>query len=464
MNCLMEKYRLWLSKRPDRMKLYKSLLVLVVPISIQNLLTALVNSVDIFMLGYVGQNELSAVSLANQYMFILWGFFFGINSASTLMNSQYWGKGDLKAIQAVFGIALKISLVVTGIVSVGCIFFSRQLMTLYTNDAVLIDIGVDYLRTIGISYLIMAFSQCYQCLLRSVEQAQKSTLISTFTLFLNITLNAVFIFGLFGAPKLGVIGVAIATTIARVLELVICLGDYIRGGVFKPDLKLLLGFHKQLQSDFIRYAGPALVNDLSWTLAFSTYSIILGHLNNDMVAASSVATTIRDLFTTFCFGIGSGGTVILGKELGADHIEKAKEDASVLCVVTFVFTALMGIVLVSVRHPIMGLFTLTETAYGYLNIMILISGYYIIGQAMNTLLIAGVFRSGGNTKFGMICDTVTMWCVSVPLGFITAFVLKWPPMWVYFVLCLDEFWKIPVVYRYYKSGKWLNNITRDEVV
>lgn len=105
------------------MKLYKSLLVLVVPISIQNLLTALVNSVDIFMLGYVGQNELSAVSLANQYMFILWGFFFGINSASTLMNSQYWGKGDLKAIQAVFGIALKISLVVTGIVSVGCIFF-----------------------------------------------------------------------------------------------------------------------------------------------------------------------------------------------------------------------------------------------------------------------------------------------------------------------------------------------------
>ena len=289
-------------------------------------------------------------------------------------------------------------------------------------------------------------------------------MISTFTLLLNITLNAVFIFGLFGAPKLGVIGVAIATTIARVLELVICLGDYIRGGVFKPDLKLLLGFHKQLQSDFIRYAGPALVNDLSWTLAFSTYSIILGHLNNDMVAASSVATTIRDLFTTFCFGIGSGGTVILGKELGADHIEKAKEDASVLCVVTFVFTTLMGIVLVSVRHPIMGLFTLTETAYGYLNIMILISGYYIIGQAMNTLLIAGVFRSGGNTKFGMICDTVTMWCVSVPLGFITAFVLKWPPMWVYFVLCLDEFWKIPVVYRYYKSGKWLNNITRDEVV
>lgn len=452
------------NEREYRKILYKALFALVVPIAIQNLLGCLVNSVDILMLGYVGQDELSAVSLANQYMFILWGFFFGINSATTLMNAQYWGKKDLKAIQAIFGIAFKISLIVTLLVTIGCVFFPKALMTLYTNDETLINIGVNYLRTIGISYFIMSFGQCYLCTLRSVEQAKKSTVISTITLVVNVFLNAVFIFGLFGVPKMGVIGVAIATTISRVIELIICIIDYIKGSIFKPDLKLLLGFHKLLRADFVKYAGPALVNDLSWTLAFSTYSIILGHLNNDMVAASSVATTIRDLFTTVCFGISAGGTVILGKKLGANKLDEAKKDASIMCWLTFFATLAMGIVLIIVRHPAMSLFNLTTTAYGYLDKMMLISSYYIIGQTMNTLLIAGVFRAGGNTKFGMICDTITMWCVSVPLGFLVAFLFKWPPMVVYFVLCLDEFWKIPVVYKYYKSYKWLNNITKEGIV
>lgn len=466
MNSFVNKYQAWVGRRPERKELYKALLVLVIPIAIQNLLNSLVNSVDILMLGSVGQDELSAVSLANQYMFILWGFFFGINSATSLMNSQYWGKGDKRAIQAIFGIAFKLSLVITTIVSIGCIVFPEALMTLYTDEKVLIPIGASYLRTIGISYVLMSFSQAYLCTLRSIEQARKSTILSTITVAINVVLNAVFIYGLFGAPKTGVIGVAIATVIARVIELLICLADYFSGKVFKPDMKLLLGHNGVLMKDFVKYAGPALINDLSWTLAFSSYSIILGHLNNDIVAASSVATTLRDLFTTACFGISAGGTVILGKELGSNQLEKAKRDGDLLCHVTLIFTIIMGLILVAVRHPMMSLFTqkLTETAYGYLDLMMLISGYYIIGQAMNTLVIAGVFRAGGNTKFGMICDTICMWGVSVPLGFITAFVLKWPPMVVYFILCLDEFWKIPVVYWYYKKYKWLNNITREQVV
>ena len=465
MKSLTDRYHAFMAGRPERIKMYQSLTGLVIPIAIQNLLASLVNSADVLMLEYVGPDELAAVSLANQYMFILWGFFFGINSAMTIMNAQYWGKGDRRAIQAVFGIALKLSMIITAAVSIGCVFFPRQLMTLYTDEEKLIDIGVEYLETIGWSYFLMSFAECYLCLLRSVEKAKKSTVISTLTLIINVFLNAVFIFGLFGAPKMGVFGVAIATLIARCVELVICLVDFLRGTVLIPDLKLLFGHHAELQKDFFKYAGPALANDLIWTLAFSTYSIILGHMNEDIVAASAVATTIRDMFTTVCFGISSGGTILIGKTLGAGDMDKAKKDASLLCRITFVSTAIMGIILVVVRHPVMGLFhKLTQQSYEYLDIMMLISGYYIIGQTMNTLLIAGIFRAGGNSKFGMICDTVTMWCVSVPLGFLNAFVFELPPMVVYFVLCLDEFWKIPVVYRYYKSYRWLKNITRDEVV
>ena len=263
---------------------------------------------------------------------------------------------------------------------------------------------------------------------------------------------------------MGVIGVAIATTIARIVELVICICDYIKGTIFKPDMKLLLGRHKELNKDFVKYAGPALVNDLSWTVAFSSYSIILGHLNADIVAASSVSATLRDLFTTVCFGIASGGAVIIGKELGSNELERAKKDASTLSHVTLGFGIFMGVLIVALRHPLIGFFTLSETAYGYLDKMMMINGYYLIGQAMNTLMIAGLFRAGGNTKFGMICDIITMWVVAVPIGFLSAFVFKFPPMVVYFILCLDEFWKVPVVIKYYRSYKWLNNITREEVV
>lgn len=448
----------------NKKQLYRSLLALMVPITIQNLLGALVNSADVLMLGYVGQNELAAVSLANQYMFLLWGFFFGISSAEVLMNAQYWGKGDLRAVQAVFGIGLKLSLGLTAIVAALCLFLPEQMMALYTNDAELIAIGTGYLRICGISYLLMSFGEAYRSMLRSVEQAVKSAVISTAALLTNVVLNAVFIFGLFGMPKLGVKGVAIATVIARSLEMVICLADYLRGKVFRADLKLLLGRHPVLSRDFVKYAGPSLLNDLIWTLAFSTYSIILGHLSNDMVAASSVATTVRELLTTACFGIGSAGTVIVGKDLGMNEMERAKSDASTILRITIVFTAFTGMALILLRRPFAGLFALSETAYGYLDQMLIISSYYIMGQAINTFLIAGVFRAGGNTRFGLICDAIVMWCVSVPLGFASAFLFKLPPMTVYFILCLDEFWKMPTVFRYYKSYRWVNNITHDDAV
>ena len=457
MNKMIENFR---KNREARRLLYQSLLSLAIPIIIQNLISAMVNSVDVLMLGYVGQNELSAVSLANQYAFLLGGFYFGISSGTTLMCSQYWGKQDVKSIQAVMGIALKISVTLSTLIGGAAILFAPTLMTLYTDDTVLIAIGARYLRIIGFSYICTGFSQVYHCTIRSVERAKLSTIIGTIALFTNVILNAVFIFGLLGMPRMGVVGVAVATVIARVAEVIICLADYLKGRVFKPDLRILLGHHKLLLEDFIKYSLPALINDLAWTVAFSSYSIILGHMNSDIVAAASVATTIRDMFTTVCYGIGAAGTVILGKTLGASQFEKAKTDAATLCHITLTVCAVLGLIMVILRHPIMSLFTLSPRAAGYLNLMIIISGYYIIGQGINTLVIAGVFRAGGDTKFGMICDTVTMWVVAVPLGFASAFLFKFPPMVVYFILCLDEFWKIPAVYMHYKKYNWVRNITR----
>ncbi|MCD8230364.1 MAG: MATE family efflux transporter [Clostridiales bacterium] len=445
----------------EKKAFYHALFALVLPITIQNFLTTAVNFADVFMLGFVGQDALSAVSLANQYQFILTGLFFGISSGITMLCSQYWGKKDMNSIQTVMGIALKIGMSVTAVIAVLTLLIPRQLMLVYTNDLALVDIGVTYLRIIGISYFIQSFSTVYESTLRSVERARLSTMISGIALVLNMLLNAVFIFGLFGAPKLGVLGVALATLIARIVECVLCLGDLFSGKIFAPSLRQLFGRNQLLFKDFLKYSLPALANDIIWTLAFSSYSIILGHLSSDVVAANAIATNVRDLCTVLCFGLSGGGSVLLGKTIGEKRMQDADIMAGRLCRTTFLIGLATAGVILAITPLIPHLFTLTDTAARYMRFMLLISSYYIIGQAMNTLLIAGIFRAGGNSRFGLICDTVTMWCISVPLGFLSAFVFDAPPMVVYFILCLDEFWKVPVVIRHYRSKKWLKDITRD---
>lgn len=447
--------------KAESKRFYRALASLVIPITIQNFITNAVNSADVFMLGYVGQTELSAVSLANQFQFLLSGVFFGISSGVTMLASQYWGKKDTNSIQAVMGIAIKIAAVITAALAIGAVAAPEALMRVYTNDGELVSIGAGYLRIIGVSYVCMSFSQVYLCALRSMERAPLSTVISTTALVMNIILNAVFIFGIGGAPKLGVIGVAIGTVTARVVELLLCLLDAIRGKVFAIDFKVMFGSHKLLFQDFVKYAVPALINDCAWTVAFSMYSAIMGRLNADVVAASSVAATVRNLCTILCFALGAGATVLLGIEIGEGNMELAKRDAKRSCHVTLAVGILTGLFLLLIRPLVFLFFSLTQRAAGYLDTMLLISSYYVVGQAMNTLLIAGVFRAGGDSRFGMVCDIVVMWCISVPLGVLAAFVLKLPPMAVYFILCLDEFWKIPVVYRHYKSFKWLKDITRE---
>lgn len=445
----------------EKRHFYHSLLALVLPITIQNLLSSAVNFADVFMLGFVGQSSLSAVSLANQYQFILQGVFFGIASGITMLCSQYWGKKDLKSIQAIMGIALKIAVTFTAIVAICTLVIPRQLMLVYTNDMELVEIGVSYLRIIGISYFIMSFSQVYESTLRSVERAKTSTIITTVALLLNIFLNATFIFGLFGLPKLGVIGVAVATLIARSVEFVLCLADLLAGKIFKLDLKLMLDHHPLLFKDFLKYSLPALANDILWTLAFTTYSIILGHISSDVVAANAVATNVRNLCTILCFGMSGGGSVLLGKTIGEGRMADAERDAKRLCHITLLVSILTALLILIIRPLVLHIFALSDTASKYLGLMMFINSYYIIGQAMNTLTIAGIFRAGGDSRFGLICDATVMWVISVPLGLLSAFVFHLPPMAVYFILCLDEFWKIPVVIIHYRSRKWLKDITRD---
>lgn len=439
----------------------KDILRLAVPIVLQNIVTTAVNSADVIMLGFVGQDALSAGSLANQVMFILNLVYTGISSGVIMLAAQYWGKKDTKTIEHIMGIGMQLSMFISSMFFIMAFFFPHVLMRIFTNDINLITSGIPYLRMVSFSYLFMSFSQVYLCAMRSIERVHFSTVTNAVALILNIIFNAVFIFGLFGAPKLGILGVALVTVIARGVEFTICVIDNFIPKAIHFHIKNVLEVNKILFFDFMKYSLPAFGNEIVWGVAFSMYSVIMGHLDSDIVAANAVVVVARNLGTVACFGIADAGAIILGKSIGSGNTDTIKSDSSHFVKITSMSAVVGGIVIFLLRPVFFTMADLTPTAQSYLSIMLFINMYYIVGQAFNTAMICGVFRSGGDSKWGFFCDIIDMWCYSVPLGFISAFVLKLPPMWVYFLICTDEFVKIPFVYKHYKSYKWLKNITRD---
>lgn len=442
---------------------YRQMFKLAIPIIIQNLLSAAVNSSDVIMLNYVGQSAISAVSLAANYSNILFMVYYGLGTGASLLCAQYFGKKNMQAIHAVEGIALRFSFEISALVALAAFTMPQRMLLLFTSDQELIAIGSSYIRIMGITYLCWGVTEIYLAILRSIGRVTISMTLNMLAFGLNILLNAMFIFGLFGAPKLGVTGVAIATASSRLIQLVAC----VIVSLLSKDVKLNPAYmfirSKTLLNDFIHLSLPALGNDLSWSVAFSMYSVILGHLGTEAVAANSLVTVVRNVGSVFCFAIASAGTILLGRVMGQEELEKSKSYASRMLKMTVVAGAVGGVIVLAVTPFVLRFASLNDTAMHYLKYMLLINSYYIMGSAVNTALIAGVFRAGGDTKFGLICDTIDMWVYAVPLGFFAAFVLKLPVLWVYFLLCTDEFVKWPWVIRHYRKREWAKNITREDI-
>lgn len=444
---------------------YSQIWKLVLPILIQNLLSAAVSSADVIMLNEVGQEAVASVSLATQFAGILFSVYYGLGTGITMLCAQYFGKKDMRAIDVVHGIALRFSLVISIGFAACAALIPERMMKIYTDDPALIELGASYLQIISISYLCWGIIEVYLSVLRSVGRVTICTILNTMAFTINIFLNAVFIFGLFGAPRLGVLGVAIATSVSRVIELIGCF--LVSAGSKEVKLKLSFMFikNKVLFQDYVRLSLPALGNDVIWGVAFSLYMAIIGHISSDAVAANAYVAVVRNLGTIFCFGIASAGSVLLGRIIGENRLEYARVGAQKLMKLT-VSAGVVGGLVVFACMPVVFSYAsgaLNETSMYCLKVMLFINTYYIMGAAVNTTLIAGVFRAGGDSRFGFICDSIVMWCYAIPLGLISAFVLKLPVLVVYFLLCTDEFAKWPWVIKHYKSGKWLNNITRDNL-
>ena len=447
----------------QKKKLYRDLMAIVAPIAFQYLMSSLVTASDAFMLGFLDQTPLSAASLAGQIAFVFSLFYGAFVGGLSVLAAQYWGKNDRRTVEAVYAMTMRYSLATGLLFTAAAALFPQLIMRIFTSDPALIRLGAQYLRTVALSYVLTGFSQASFGIMKICGQAGLSSLIGSLSVVLNIILNACLIFGIGCFPKMGIRGAALATVLARVFETVSVV-IAIRMQLC-PPLRVRHMLHvtnNTLHRDYWKYTIPLLINQIGWGGGVTMYSVIMGHLGTDAVAANSIASIVRSIIASFCWGIASGVGIILGGMLGRNEFDKAKKAGG-----SFVrFSILAGIgsgcVILALTPLILRIIHLAPQAQHYLKYMMLMASYYIIGNSLNSTIISGIFPSGGDTRFGMWCDLITLWAVVVPLGMVGAFVLKLPVLAVAFILTLDEFVKIPAVYRHYMQYKWVKNITKEK--
>lgn len=445
-------------------KFYRTVIALVVPMALQNLINVGVTAADVIMLGAVGETALSGASLAGQVQYIMTLFLFGLTSGATVLTAQYWGRGDREAIEKILGMAVTAAVVVTALFTAAALAIPDLLMRIFTSDPAVIAEGVKYLRIVAFYYVLMGITQTYLYIMRSVERVVVATVVYLLSLLCNIILNSIFIFGLLGLPAMGVEGAALGTLCARVLEVALVIG-YSR--FFNKDIKLRLKYvlhmDRALFRDFMKYALPVVANELMWGLGTAANTAILGHMGSSAVAANSVAQVARQLATVVSFGLSSAAAIYLGKTIGEKRMEHAKAYAKRFVILSIIMGVLGGLIILAAAPVTASALALSGTAKQYLRFMFFVMSYFVVGQAFNTTMVVGIFRSGGDTRFGLILDVSTMWCCSILLGFLAAFVFRLSVPVVYVILMSDEIIKVPVTYRRYRSYKWLRDVTRENL-
>ena len=463
--CLIKHYNIDICKGEVMNKnFWKKVLIIGLPVSIQNLINTTVNMVDTFMIGSLGDDYVSAVGLANKVFFVLNLLIFGIGSGCSILLSQYYGKRDDKNLNKTFGFMTMLSLFGSVLFFVLAMSIPENLMKIFTESDALIELGAPYLRIVSISYVFTAFSMTTSAMFRSINKTKAPMIFTFISVFINAFFNFIFIFGKMGAPELKANGAAIGTVIARLTEFT-CILLYL---IFaKRDVKLnikeMVDIDKNTVAKNLKFALPVIINELGWGLGTTMYSVIYGHMSDDVVASMTIATTLQDLVYALLFGVSTACSVIVGNQLGSNDLEEAQKTAKKLLIAGIVLSVLLGGVLVVLINPYILLYKTTDIVRN--NIIKVCIAYAIMmpAKTFNLIMIVGILRSGGDTLFCMIMELACLWGIGVTSGALGAFVFKLGVLWVFLLFETEQLAKVIIGFFRYRQKKWVKNIVLKEV-
>ncbi len=441
----------------ERKIFYRDLWKLMLPIAFQNLMMTLVSATDALVLARVDQYSVAAVSLGTEINFVMNLFLGAVIGGIAIMAAQYHGKGDKQTVKNLMGMALRYNMLISLVFFIGARFAPEFLMGIYTNDAGLIEIGAGYLRIASWSYLLSAASQCFTCVMKISGGASFSAGIATATAIVDVVVDIFLVYGL----KLGANGTAYSTVAVCLVEFLGVLLYSSGNGRIHPGIKNLTYFSKALERDFYKLSLPVLAGGLVWGVGFSLSAAIMGHVSADASSAYAIAALVRTIFSCFIRGLGNGAGIIVGRDLGSGDLELARRNGTRLAKAS-IWCGIFSAALFCLLSPlILRFFILNEATKVYLGQMIPVCAVYLIAHAVSVTVICGVFPAGGDTAFDAIITAITMWLVALPLGCLSAFVLKLPVIVTYLAVCLDELTKVLFVYPRFKKYLWLKDLTRE---
>ncbi len=441
---------------------YKSLLLIALPAALQQLISFAVNMMDTVMVGSLGEEALGAVSQGNQISVFMMVFIKGISAGTAVMISQYWGKKDMTRIKQIFAIGFQASITVAALFFLGAFLAPQTVMSILTDNDVLIREGAVYVQYVAFSYLLYAVSENMLVMLRSVEVVKVALAVSITSLFVNIGANYVLIFGKLGFPALGIKGAAIATVFARAVELLIVLG-YVAIVDQKLHLRLsdLLRSSKVMWRDYMKYGTPLILADVMWGVVNLVKQMIIGRLDTVAVAANSISDVVLQLAMMFTWGMASASGVLIGKSVGARQYDKTKAYAKTIQVLFFLFGILAALFAYFFRGIAVEFYNVSDTVKAMARDFLAYGALTIWGTGYAAGCFQGINRGSGDVNFVLKTNLICGYAVVIPLSFLSAFVWHWPAPVVYFFTRCDQIVKVFVAFFRLRTDKWIKNVTRE---
>lgn len=448
---------------------YKTLLVIALPVALQQLISLAVVMLDNVMVGSLGDVSLSAVSQANQVTVFFTFFVRGISGGAALLISQYWGKKDMSRIKQIFSMTFITTVALAGTVTVFVFLFPSLVVKFFSNNADILTEATEYIKIACFSYILFAVSDTFIAMLRCVEIVKITFVISIISFFTNLSGNYILIFGKFGLPAMGVRGAALATVIARGIELIIVMIFF-----FKIQKKIsvrpkdLFFAEKIMWKDFFKYGIPVIIGDVQWGLVGVVKAVIIGRLGLEMMAAVSITDVVMQLGLIFANGLAAGACVIIGKTVGVNDFKKTREYSRSIEIIFAVVGIFMGLLVFFARSFPVSLYTeISDETRALAMQLLAIGAISLMGTSYHMACFTGINRGAGDSRFVFKVDMVCGWLVVVPLSTLTAigYLNEWAPFFtlplVFLCTRIDQCFKWIIALIRLRGNKWIKNVTRD---
>jgi putative MATE family efflux protein len=440
---------------------YKTFFSMMILLVLQNIITYTVNVADNIMLGGYSQTALSAAAACNQIQYILQQLtVMGLGEGIVILSSQYWGRGDTDTIQRISGTAITIGLMFGVVLTVAAFLVPDKMVALFTDDPAIIRAGVSYLSIIRYTYLIFIITNLILSVLRSVQVVRIAFILSCIELVINASINYCLIYGHFGFPEMGIHGAAIGTLTANITGLVILLiyCQKSRQVPMRLQLHKMFQLSRTLLKQYLKVSLPCVVSSIVFASAVAIQTVIFGHLSSDALAASGVAGTFFQYVKMIPVGAASASSVLVGKVVGTGKLKELHQLVHSLQGIYLAVGCVACLILLALRYPVLSLYKLTDTAYSYAVIQMMIQAFITIAMAFQMPEQTGIIRGGGDTRYSMISDIIYSWIIVVPMGLVGCFLLRWPFWAVVLWLNIDQILKcFSVTYKVH-SYTWVKHL------